>query len=122
MRLGWDVNLFVSLSAANFSMSIVLFVIGLNLSLAIGLLWVARQVFQWRRSLKRLNRSLQVAQQTIPPYLSDPVSSSTPTLLTQYQHLEAQLLPLFSGSAKTFTGFQRAHWLWRVTMKKRRGF
>jgi hypothetical protein len=103
-------------------MSIALFVTVVNIGFALSLLWVARQVWQWRRSLSRLSRSLQAVTQTVQQQLADGGSPITPTLLTEYQQFAKQLFPRFQFSAKTFAQLRRVYRLWRVTMKKRRGF
>jgi hypothetical protein len=110
----------------DFSMSIALFVTVVNIGFALSLLWVARQVWQWRRSLSRLNRSLQAVtqtvQQTVQQQLVDGGSPITPMLFTEYQQFAEQLFPRFQFSVKTFAQLRRVYRLWRVTMKKRRGF
>ena len=102
-------------------MSIVFFVIGLNIILAIGLGWVAGWMVQWRRSLQRLTRSLQVAEQTVQQHLN----AETPAALAiavHYQQLESQLTPRLKFASQAFAGIQRAPRLWRVTIRKPRGF
>jgi hypothetical protein len=106
-------------------MSIVFFITAINFGLALGLLWVATRVWQWRRSLFRLNRSLQVAHYSLEQQFEQSLSlltAGTPELLSDYQHLESQLEPKFQAFGGLVGGLQRLHRLWRVTMKKRRGF
>jgi hypothetical protein len=107
-------------------MSIVFFVTLINLGLAVGLLWVARHLWQWRRSLTHLNRRLQASHQTLQQQFQQAFSGDAPLVapdvVTEYQQFAAYLFPRLQFSAKTFAGLHRAHRLWRVTMKKRRGF
>lgn len=102
-------------------MSIIFFIIGFNITLSFGLFGVAGRLVGWKRSLQRLTRNLQVAQQTVEQHLH---AGPTPTLpmILQYQQLESQLAPRLKSSAQAFAGLQRAHRLWRVTIKKSRGF
>ena len=102
-------------------MSIVFFIIGFNIILAFGLGWVAGRMVWWRRSLQRLTRSLQVAEQTVQQHINASPTLALPVLL-HYQQLESQLAPRLKSSAQAFNGLQRAHRLWRVTIKKPRGF
>ena len=101
-------------------MSIVFFIIGLNITLALGLCWVAGRMVQWRQSLQRLTRSLQVAEQTVQQHINASPTPALPMLL-HYQQLESQLAPRLKSSAQAFAGLQRAHRLWRVTIRKPRG-
>ena len=102
-------------------MSIVFFIIGLNIALALGFCWVAGRMVQWRRSLQRLTRSLQVAEQTVQQHIDVSPTLALPVLL-HYQQLESQLTPRLKFSAQALAGLQRAHRLWRVTIRKPRGF
>lgn len=106
-------------------MSIVFFVIGLNIILAIGLGWVAGQMVQWKRSLQRLKRSLQVAEQTVQQHLKARSTMDALAIAVYYQEykeLESQLASRLKISAQAVAGLQRAHRLWRVTIEKSRGF
>ena len=102
-------------------MSIVFFIIGLNITLSLGLCWVAGRMVKWRRSLQRLTRSLQVAEQTVQQQINAGPTPALPVLL-HYQQLESQLTSRLKSSAQAFNGLQRAHRLWRVTIGKPRGF
>ena len=102
-------------------MSIVFFIIGLNIALAFGLCWVAGRMVQWKRSLQRLTQSLQVAEQTVQQHLNASPTLALPVLL-HYQQLEAQLAPRLKSSAQALAGLQRVQRLWRVTIRKPRGF
>ncbi len=109
----------------DFSMSIVFFIIAVNFGLALGLLWVARQIWQWRRWVLRLNRSIQMAHQSLEQGSENslsPLTALTPAVLSNYQYLEAHLEPKFRAFRGLLGGLQRLHRLWRVTMKNRRGF
>ena len=101
-------------------MSIAFFVVGLNIILALGLGWVAGRMVQWRRSLQRINRSLQVAEQTVQQHL-ETRPTETLAIAVHYKELESQLTPRLRASAQALAGLQRAHRLWRVTIKKPRG-
>ena len=102
-------------------MSIIFFIIGFNITLSFGLFGVAGRLVGWKRSLQRLTRNLQVAQQTVEQHLKANPTPALPMIL-QYQQLESQLAPRLKSSAQAFAGLQRAHRLWRVTIKKSRGF
>ena len=102
-------------------MSIVFFVIGLNIILAIGLGWVAGRMVQWRRSLQRINRSFQVTEQTVQQQLNARSNMDAWAIAVHYKELESQLTPRLKASAQALAGLQRAHRLWRVTIKKPRG-
>ena len=102
-------------------MSIAFFVIGFNIILAIGLGWVARRMVQWKRSLQRLNRSLLGAEQTVQQHLNAKSNTDAWAIAVHYKELESQLIPRLKASAQALAGLQRAHRLWRVTIKKPRG-
>ena len=102
-------------------MSIVFFVIGLNIILSIGLGWVAGRMVQWRQSLQRVNRSLQVAEQTVQQRLNARLNMDALAIAVHYKELESQLTPRLKISAQALAGLQRAHRLWRVTIRKPRG-
>lgn len=91
---------------------IVLFIITLNISLALVCLWIAQKIVQWKKSLTQINQSLTVAELSLRNRLQSSTDPKLGRLQTQVEQLHSQIQPQLMPLLQFLSATYRVQRLW----------